>query len=245
MYSDWLSYFQSNQNHFDHISTQEIESLTVEESKIIQRSLQQFQKGENSEGKHLYHFAKNWGNQEYFECIKLFIKEEQTHARVLGAFMKNVGIPKIKSHWVDSVFRSLRKWGGLENSIDVLLTAEVIAAIYYKALHNATKNRQLRAICNRILVDEEMHINFQSKTLSHFHLGKAVPFRFASVIKKRILMMGTMMVVWIFHRKVYRAGKFNLVRYVQETWNEYLRSEQMQRGKSYILIREEGYWSLS
>ncbi len=244
MFANWLNYFKTNQSHFDTINFSDGYKLSDTEKKNIYKSIQQFQKGENSEGKHLYNFAKDWGNREYFETIKLFIKEEQKHALVLGRFMKQNDIPKIKNHWVDGVFRWLRKIGGLENSINVLLTAEVIAAIYYQALRKATNNKTLVAICDQIISDEEMHINFQSKTLGMLHLGKGFFSRFIAVVKKRILMSGTIAVVWLFHSKVYRAGGYNLRKYIEETWKEYLRSEFMQRGKSEILIRNKALVSL-
>ncbi|NND78145.1 MAG: ferritin-like domain-containing protein [Flavobacteriales bacterium] len=245
MFKKWRSYFENNQDHLSDLDVSDNNGLKKEELKTIFNSIQQFQKGENSEGKNLYNFAKSWGNQDYFETIKLFIKEEQNHALALGTFMKANEIPKIKHHWVDVVFRGLRKIGGLENSINVLLTAEVIAAIYYRALREATENRMLRKICDQILLDEEMHINFQSRTLGFFYMGKSVFSRSRSVAFKRILMVGTLLVVWVYHGKVYRKGGYSLAKYVKETWREYLRSEYMQRGKSPIMIRERSLVYLS
>ena len=244
MFAHWLDYFKRNQSHFESLNFSGIEQLTENEKAIVFKSIQQFQKGENSEGKHLYNFAKDWGNQDYFETIKLFIKEEQKHALVLGIFMEVNDIPKIKSHWVDGVFRGLRKIGGLENSINVLLTAEVIAAIYYQALKQATKNKTLIAICEQIIRDEEMHINFQSQTLGMLHMSKGLFSRAFAIAKKRILMVGTIAVVWVFHSAVYRAAGYNLNKFIADTWQEYLRSENMQRGKSKITIKRKALISL-
>src|SRR6476620_3746422 len=94
--------------------------------------------GYNSEGKHLYSFAKRFPDPGYLECIRLFIPEEQMHAKVLAKFMKKHDIPQIKNHWTDSVFRWLRKLAGIENTVRVLLVAEIIAKVYYKGLKQAT-----------------------------------------------------------------------------------------------------------
>ena len=181
MFKKWKAYFENNQDHFNDLDPTTNNGLTDNERKVIYKSIRQFQKGENSEGKNLYNYAKAWGNQDYLETIKLFIREEQTHALVLGEFMKANNIPKIKHHWVDGIFRGLRKIGGLENSINVLLTAEVIAAIYYRALKNATRNKLLTNICDQIILDEEMHINFQSRTLAFIYIGKGLFSRLRSV----------------------------------------------------------------
>lgn len=119
-FSDWKNYYIENQGHFEWIKKHNIDTITKEEKLILQKSLQEFQKGENSEGKHLIHYAREFGNQDYLDTIILFIKEEQKHALVLGDFMKVNDIPKIKTHWVDSVFRGLRKMAGLENSVTIL-----------------------------------------------------------------------------------------------------------------------------
>src|SRR5258706_2208578 len=171
-YTEWENYFQQNQVHFRDIDFTVPDELSAEEKSIIYSSLQQFQRGENSEGKHLFAFAKKNPDPAYLRCISLFIREEQSHARVLGAFMDKHDIPRIKNHWVDGVFRWLRKSAGLENTIRVLLTAEIISKVYYVALLNATGSLLLKKICTQILKDEDQHIAFQCDTLNPFYRKK-------------------------------------------------------------------------
>src|SRR4030088_3601474 len=108
-FRSWRQYFHENQSHFSDIDWNAEDILTNEERNIIAGSIAQFQKGENSEGKHLFNHARKYSDPEYLECIKLFIREEQMHAKVLGRFMEKNKIPKIKKHWLDGIFRSLRK----------------------------------------------------------------------------------------------------------------------------------------
>lgn len=167
-YTEWEIYFQQNQVHFRDIDFTAPDELGPDERSIIYSSLQQFQRGENSEGKHLFAFAKTNPDPAYLRCIGLFIREEQSHARVLGAFMDKHNITRIKNHWVDGVFRWLRKSAGLENTIRVLLTAEIISKIYYVGLCKTTGSSLLKKICNQILKDEDQHIAFQCDTLNPF-----------------------------------------------------------------------------
>jgi len=153
-YSDWVSYFKYNKSHFDWFSQPKNSELTKVEKSIIKASIQQFQRGENSEGKNLFKYSKDLENSLYIDVIKLFIKEEQTHAKVLGMFMKAEGIERISGHWVDNVFRKLRNLASLENSVMVLITAEIIATVYYIALKNATDSRTLKTLCRQILANE-------------------------------------------------------------------------------------------
>lgn len=226
-YKNWHDYYFENQNHFSKINFDKVEKLSSKDKKIISKSIQQFQRGENSEGKSLFKYAKDFNEPYYVETIKLFIREEQTHATILGNFMKQNNIPKIKSHWVDNVFRKLRQLTSLENSVTILITAEIIAAIYYQALRDATTSRNLKMICEQILIDEEMHINFQSYTLHIFYEKKSRFRKWSSRLFHRILMKGTILVVWLHHKKVYKTGGFTFKKFYQATWQEFKRAENM------------------
>jgi hypothetical protein len=225
-YRYWKDYFTANQTHFDQLDWNVADELSAEEKKCIYNSLQQFQKGENSEGKHLYSFAKTFPDPEYFESIKLFIKEEQKHAQVLAKFMELHSIPKIKSHWIDSVFRGLRKFFGLENTIIVLVTAEIIAKVYYRALFQASSSTLLKKICNQILQDEDQHLAFQATTLNHFYHSSP---RWKQIITRswhRILMTGTIFVVWLWHKKVLKSGGSFFSKFFMETMLVYFDVER-------------------
>jgi hypothetical protein len=208
-YLNLKKYFESNKTHFSGIDWAQEDNLTERERKIITTSIQQFQRGENSEGKHFFAFAKTFPDPLYLECIKLFIAEEQTHALVLGKFMDKHSIPKIKKHWVDECFRWLRKFSGLENSVIVLVTAEIIAKVYYKALMNCTTSGLLKKICMQILKDEDQHIIFQCCTLSDFYVKKNLIRKFFTRSFHFILMIGTILIVWMYHRKVFATGGYH------------------------------------
>jgi hypothetical protein len=226
-FSNWKNYFETNKSHFSDTDWKQPEKLTQAEKKIITTSIQQFQKGENSEGKHFFAFAKTFPDSLYLECIKLFIAEEQTHARVLGKFMDKHDIPKIKKHWVDGCFRWMRKFAGLENSVTVLVTAEIIAKVYYKALLNCTGSALLRKICAQILKDEDQHIIFQCYALSLFYGKKNVTRKFLTRSFHFVLMVGTILIVWIYHRKVLKRGGYNFNKFFVETVSIFFEAEEI------------------
>jgi hypothetical protein len=230
-YLHWAKYFENNQSHFRHIHWNEPDILTDEEQRIITPSLQQFQEGENSEGKHLYQFARSLNDPEYLSSIRLFIKEEQTHARVLGKFMDKHGIVKAKGHWVDGVFRQLRKLFGLENSIIVLVTAEIISKVYYDALKNATGSSLLKQLCVQILEDEDQHIAFQCYTLNLFHTRKHFIKKFFSRSWHLFLMTGTLFVVWFYHRQVLKKGGYYFSRFFLQTLLVFLSADELVKNK--------------
>jgi len=233
--ANWKKYFESNKTHFSDIDWTEEDKLTGIEKEIITHSIQQFQKGENSEGKHLFAFAKTFPDPQYFECIKLFISEEQMHARVLGKFMNKHSIPEINCHWVDSIFRWIRKLTGLENSIVVLVTAEIIAKVYYRALMEATSSLLLKKICTQILRDEDQHIIFQCSTLCYFYSKKNFLRKIASRSFHFVLMAGTILIVWVYHRKVLGAGNYRFSKFYSETISLFFEAERIVKNKKLLI----------
>ncbi|MBC7949050.1 MAG: ferritin-like domain-containing protein [Chitinophagaceae bacterium] len=237
-YKDWNEYFLSNQGHFRDIDFDAEDKLTHRERSTIKESLQQFQRGENSEGKHLFSYARMNQDPDYLPCISLFIREEQSHARVLGSFMAKHCIRRISGHWVDGVFRWLRQLAGLENTIRVLLTAEIIAKVYYDALHDATRSILLRKICNQILKDEDKHIEFQCYTLSLFK-RKSFLGDWLKRCWNFTLMFGTILIVWLHHRKVYTKGGYGFRRVVVTTMNVYFEVERSIRKQPSFIRKKE------
>jgi hypothetical protein len=202
----WHQYFLMNQNHFDHINFQEPDMFCVEEQQLFIKSLQQFQRGEHSEGKHLLQFAKQTNDDSYIKAVKLFIKEEQHHALALGKFLSKNDISCIKHHWVDTVFRKLRQLSGIENTISILLVAETISKIYYRALVQATSSLLLQQICMQILRDEEKHLHFQCYTLRYMLSKKSRLYNRLWGWYLGIVLSGTLLVVWKYHQTVLKQS---------------------------------------
>src|SRR5215510_3400669 len=155
---EWKKYYEENARSLLDTPWQIGHELTEKEKEAIASSVQDFQAGESSEGRHLFQYAKNYakatGDSEYVEAIRLFIAEEQRHARDLAHFLQINGISLVKTTFTDGVFRRLRQLlGNLEISIAVLITAEIIAKVYYAALRDATNSRVLQTLCRQILQD--------------------------------------------------------------------------------------------
>jgi len=83
-FRSWKQYFEENQSHFSAIDWKAEDILPIEQRNIIAGSIAQFQKGENSEGKHLFNHAKKYSDPEYLECIKWNLshfKENSRHGK--------------------------------------------------------------------------------------------------------------------------------------------------------------------
>ncbi|CAN5882635.1 hypothetical protein BH23ACT11_BH23ACT11_22270 [soil metagenome] len=218
---EWLERFRGNEE--PEVLPEGGPKLTEAGQEAVILSVQKFQLGENSEGKNLHRrtgeYAEENEDPEYLLTIEYFIREEQRHARYPRDFLASEGFGTIKKRWADSVFRKLRNLAGLEVSVAVLVTAEIIAKVYYAALNEATRSPMLRAICNRVLRDEEAHVSFQAERLAILRHDRPKPGMTLTRLLPRVLFFGAVLVVWRNHGKTMRRGGFR--RYWKRCWEEF------------------------
>lgn len=224
----WEEWFRRSLDNPPAIPWESVVELAEAERRTIRASVQEFQLGEQSEGRHLKRAARDnaqrSGDVAYCRALDLFIREEQHHAALLGRFMDLAGIARVRRTWVDSVFRRLRRFAGLETSICVLLTAEVISKVYYRGLLAATASPALRAICRRILEDEASHLEFQSERLAILRHGRD-PWRIAAAVAaQRLLFAGSVAVVWLRHGPVLLSANYSFPAYWRDCHREFRES---------------------
>ena len=108
----WIAYYRTNAKNLMALPWKRGAELTAEERHAIASSLQDFQLGESSEGRHLVERARIYSanhDPDYLEGMQSFIREEQQHARDLGTFLKLADIPLLERTRLDSIFRWLRR----------------------------------------------------------------------------------------------------------------------------------------
>src|SRR5437016_5401755 len=165
----WLAHFSARRHCSALLPWDDAYLLSAAEKARIAASIQQFQLGEGSDGSGLLRRAQASPLAKldlgFLPALELFIAEEQRHSRHLEAFMTMQGILCLQKHWIDHVFRRVRKLAGLELCLHVLVTAEIVAVPYYSALLEATASPLLKAICLQILHAEADHLRYQAENL--------------------------------------------------------------------------------
>jgi hypothetical protein len=221
----WLTRFSLRTMTAPHVSRCAAIQLTDRERSLLTKSIQQFQLGEGSRGQRLLKRAQKYGramNDPHFaDAVALFIKEEQQHSAYLAAFMESQCIPRVSRHWVDTIFRQLRGLAGLELSLTVLVTAEIIAVPYYRALRNATKSPTLKIICTRILEDETKHLEFQASMLARIAANRPPLLHRILTNLHGLFLLGTIVVVWREHRSALELGGYDFGRFKSETLRKF------------------------
>ena len=227
--ADWLRYFEQNRQSLLEIPWHLGPELTPQERLGLGRSVQEFQRGESSEGRHFLRYAEQYaattGDRDYVAALRLFIAEEQRHGRDLGRFLSINGIPLVEATLPDRVFRMLRHLlGTLEISIAVLITAEIIAEVYYSALGAATGSAILERLCEQILRDEASHVAFQAEQLGKLRARRGQLLYGSTMTAQRMLFVGTCLVVWLFHRCVFKAAGQNFSSFWHSAWSHFERA---------------------
>ena len=188
--------------------------LTDEEHRRIAASIATFQLGEQSEGCTLLRFAEQFSARHNLPALPavtaLFIREEQHHAAQLKSYMLANGIPLKRKSWTDSVFRVLRKLAGFEAAVTVLVTAEMIGFVYYRALARATGSRCLKTICRAMCADESLHLRYETQLLMTLRGDRGRVRRSIVEFLHRALVTVSACIVFYDHGAVLRHAGYSL-----------------------------------
>jgi hypothetical protein len=206
----WIDYFHINSIK-QRVDWTIIPSLTRKEKENILHSMQAWQLGETSDGKHLLAASKKYadkiGDPYYCEAVKLFIKEEQKHGNNLGRYLDLIKEKRIRKNWGDTLFRKVRYFNtSMELWTIAVITVESTAQVFYQSVKAATGCTLLKQICTDILIDEAFHIDFQQQRLAIIFSGKTSFSKFISYQLYRFFYFSVILVVWFGHNKVFKAG---------------------------------------
>jgi hypothetical protein len=217
---EWINYFNLNKKE-KRINWSQLPAITTNELKPVLKSLQAWQLGETSEGHNLIKastkYAAKIGDPLYVDAVKLFIKEEQKHGNNLGRYLDAVGKPRIKKNWGDTLFRKIRYFNAsMEMWTLAVITVENAAQIFYQSLKDATSCPLLKEICTDILIDEAPHIKFQQERLAVIFKTRGNAGRAVAFYGYKYFYFATIMLVWIAHKKLFKAGGNDFKKYFRK-----------------------------
>jgi hypothetical protein len=213
----WCEHFRANEDRQRMIPWDHACPLGEAERRILLPSLQDFQLGESSEGRHgrarAAAYGDRVGDEHYAEAIWLFFAEENRHAAYLARYLRLHGVEPIGRSWTDFVFRRVRRLMGLELLLVVLLTAELIGEVYYRAIRAATACPALRGICAQLLRDERMHVRFHVERFRFLRRGRSRARTTPQDGAWRCFFAATCLAVWWKHGWALRLGGYGFRRF--------------------------------
>jgi hypothetical protein len=208
----WLSHFEYHGQRPRRVPSDVPDLLNPAERGLIAGSIATFQLGEQSEGATLQRaaerFARIHRQPSLARIVQLFIAEERHHAALLRDFMQDHGIALKGRDWTEREFRRVRRLAGLEHYLHVLISAELIGILYYRALEAATSCQRLKLLCRTLVCDELAHVGFESQLLLALRAGRPAAVRALQRAGHRMFLVATASVVWLTQRAVLRHAGY-------------------------------------
>jgi len=234
----WLNHFEYHAQHPRCLPADLPDVLTGRERALVATSMATFQLGEYSRGQTLMSAARRFAEQherpELLRIMELFVREEQRHADLLRDFMTDHCM-RIRNHApTDLAFRVIRRLAGFELYLHVLVTAELIGNVYYRALERATECRRLKILCRTLVADELAHIGFESHLLCELAARKTTLARSLARAAHRMFFAGAALTVWVTHRAVLRQTGYDaatFLRVCRTQYSFYLDLPSLPKGK--------------
>jgi hypothetical protein len=221
----WLAHFRSQAAHPRLVPTTLDDTLTGRERRLIAPSIAMFQLGESSPGTRLRQAVRqHCGSQHdhaFIEIFNLLIGEEQRHASLLGEFMQDHEISLRERDFTDRAFRALRRLGGLEARLRILVTAEIIGIVYYRALEVVTDCRRLQILCRTIAADELAHVAFESQLLLQMRDGRRGIAKLLAGAWEQCVLSAASLVVFAMHRRVLRSAGYGPALFLHDCRSQY------------------------
>ncbi len=222
----WLNHFEYHAQHPRPVPHGLADLLRPDERLLIASSIATFQLGEQSEGTYAPASRATLRTRTPYvprlvRIAELFVREEQRHAALLRAFMEDHRIALKRTDWTDRVFRLIRRLAGLELYLYILISAELIGIVYYRALEAATGCRRLMVLCRTLVSDELAHVGFESQLLLALRAGRAAPAQALMRLAHRAFFAGTAGVVWLTHRSVLRQGGYGARSFLRACLSQY------------------------
>jgi hypothetical protein len=221
----WLNHFEYHAEHPRCVPAGLSDVLKPEERRLIARSIATFQLGEQSEGNALlfsaWRFAKQHDAAPLIRILELFIREQQRHAALLRKFMEDHDLPPKHTDWTDFVFCCLRRLGGLELRLYLLITAELIASVFYRALEVATGCQRLKVLCRTLVADELAHVGLESQLLLTLRARRPAVVRSSLRLLHRAFFASTGGIVYLTHRAVLRSAGYDMAGFLRACATQY------------------------
>jgi len=221
----WLNHFEYHAEHPRCVPAGLSDVLKPEERRLIARSIAVLQICELPEGRSLLRSARRFAEKhqaaQLLRITELFIREQHRHAALLGAFMEDHGIARKQTDLTDFVFCCLRRLGGFGLRLHIIVCAELIANVYYRALEAATGCQRLKILSRILVADELAHIGLEAQLLLALRARQPAPLRIVTRLLHRGFFACAAGVVYLTHRAVLRGAGFHSGSFVRVCATQY------------------------
>ncbi len=201
----WRRHFEIQSTRLLPVVPREISGISFQRELV--RSLAVFQLGETGEGRiasQIDHVQLPGVDLDYRASLKLFVKEEGRHARILAALVRALGGELIRDSWTSSIFVWARRLAGIRLKLLVLLVAEVVSVVCYGLIAARLPASPARAALLQVAADERHHLRFHADFFA-VQIGDSTLRRTLFLASFFAVGICAATVVLIDHRRLFRA----------------------------------------
>ena len=103
----------------------------------------------------------------------------------------------------------------------VLVTAEIVGIVFYRALEVVTDCRRLQILCRTLVADELAHVAFESQLLLALKSRQGGVAKTGSAAWGECLLTGAALLVWGTHRRVLKSAGYGLRLFLRDCRGQY------------------------
>jgi hypothetical protein len=165
MWSSWRAHFETNADRPLPAGPDDVDTMPAAWRAALCRSLARFQLGEAGEGrvaKEIDRVVMPGVDADYRASLKLFVREEGRHARILAGMVRALDGELLHHDWTERLFVRGRRVLGLRAKLLVLLVAEVVGLGFYRLLAGRLGDCEIGRQLAQIAGDEEAHLEFHA-----------------------------------------------------------------------------------
>lgn len=213
----WRADFEVHAGQHDEATTSGMWVLAPVVEATLRQSLPVFQLGKTGAGFHLLNQARGVVSDDLLCALRLFVVEEQEHARLSALICSSLDITMLDEHWSDGLFRRVRRIRGFRLEMLMMLIAEFITAEIYETLTDGVGDPALSRLFARMHADELRHLEFLMSVLPS-HLGRLPsPIGTATARAWKPIAYSAVAIVAIEHRALLRACGSNPRKFFRST----------------------------
>jgi hypothetical protein len=157
MWKQWRSHFETQALRPLPAAPRDVLEIPAAWRAPLCASLARFQLGEGGEGRiarEIERASLPGIDDDYRAALKLFVREEGRHARILAGMVRSLGGTLLKASWSERLFVAGRRLLGLRLKLLVLLAAEVIGLGFYALLARRLGTGSIAEQLEQIAADE-------------------------------------------------------------------------------------------
>lgn len=201
----WRADFEIHVDQHADATTSGMWVLAPVVERALRRSLPVFQLGETGAGFHLLNSARGVVSDDLECALRLFVLEEQEHARISALICTALDIGMLDQHWSDRAFRAARRIRGFRAEMLLMSAAELITAEVYHVLGEGIGDPTLARLFTRMHADEQRHLDFHASVLPP-HLERLPRFlRTTTSVVWFAAARLAILAVAVEHRSLFRA----------------------------------------